>query len=70
MKTKSVDQLVEQFLNDASFRTEFRSNPRAAAASRGIAVDDQLLSVVQSLSTTGANALESRISMLEPTNGC
>jgi putative modified peptide len=64
-----IDSLVEQWMSDDAFRAEFRSNPRAAAERRGIEIDAETLVAVESIQMTSGQ-LESRISMLEPTNGC
>jgi hypothetical protein len=70
MKSKFMDQFVEHYVNDAAFRAELRSNPRAAVASRGITLDDDMLSDLESAGITGSGSLEPRISMIDPTNQC
>jgi hypothetical protein len=69
MKNVILDKLIEQWMNDDSFRTEFRANPEAAALKRGIALDAATLCAVQTLGGSG-RTLEPRISMENPSNGC
>jgi putative modified peptide len=70
MGDKNLDTLVEKWMNDASFRAEFRDNPLAAAQKHGITLDAETLSVVQNLGATSAQKLAPRINMDGPNNGC
>jgi hypothetical protein len=68
MKKNAIDQVVELWMNNDSFRAEFSINPRAAADRRGIELDEQALDVVAKL--PGIYPLEARINMCQPTNAC
>jgi hypothetical protein len=66
-----IDQLVEFWLSDQAFRAEFRSNPQAAATSRGLDLDAETLAAAKSIQMTTAE-LDGRIALCcsPPTNSC
>jgi hypothetical protein len=72
MKKNTIDTLVQCWVSDSAFRDELRADACAAAARRGIQLDERVLATLKSLAFDGPSgaSLEARVSMLEPTNQC
>jgi len=62
MSLDAVSNLVERYLNDASFRTDFAADPEAAVAAAGFSLDPSELEALHgAVSSRDDQALRPRI---------
>ncbi len=64
MSLDAVADLIERYLNDASFRTAFAADPEAAVAAEGFKLDEAELAALHTacMQHDGGEALRPRVS--------
>jgi hypothetical protein len=58
-----MDRLVSKWISDSAFRSEFSTNPQAAAAAYGISLEDHEWAAI-SATGLGSGATEDRLSLI------